>query len=463
MTKAAGAIEGYAIEPIPDELKTVRWPDLFLLVSNFLVNPSTILIGGLAVASGLSFWATMLSSTLGVVCAFSAYIVMATVGVDYGITGQVACRMVFGIRGAKWLPSVMRTIASAYWFAMQTIVGATVIVAIAHQWTGGSYSVVKTGMVLAGLQVFFALIGYNWLKLISRFGLPVKVAGIIYLFWALVHTPGASYRPSAALHFHTHPHAYLGGGYFLAAIWLNSLTGAWLTMITDAADFCRYTRSRVDMWWGTMLAGVLATGFSVSLGAYGAAASLGREANPFSLAARVHPQWITLLVLLIVIALDEITINVMNLYTGGLSLSNLFEGPGRFWNTLFVGIVSTVLSAFPVLLDRLVPLTTALGNLFAPLAGVLLFHYLFLARMRIDVPALFDVNGIYRYWHGVNVTAVVWCFLGGGVYYLLPVGALPAVIVPLITGTGYLITIRLLPRVDERREEYELQASSSGE
>jgi purine-cytosine permease-like protein len=453
----SGAIEGYAIEPIPDRLKTVRWPDLFLLVSNFLINPSTILIGGLAVASGLSFWATILSSTLGIVVAFAAYIVMATVGVDYGITGQVACRMVFGIRGAKWLPSVMRTIASAYWFAMQTIVGATVIVAIGHQWTGRNFSVVRTGMVLASLQVFFALIGYNWLKLISRFGLPVKVAGILYLFWVLVHTPGASYRPPAALHFHEHA----GGGYLLAALWLNSLTGAWLTMITDAADFCRYTRSRADMWWGTMLAGVLATGFSVSLGAYGAAASLGRQPNPFSLAADVHPQWFTLLVLVVVIALDEITINVMNLYTGGLSLSNLFEGPGRFWNTLFVGIVSTFLSAFPVLLDRLVPLTTALGNLFAPLAGVLLFHYLFVAHMRIDVPALFDPKGIYHYWHGVNVTAVVWCFVGGGVYYLLPVAALPAVIVPLITGTGYLLTMRVLERMQpdsaEGRRDYELQ------
>ena len=132
----SGAIEAYGIEPIPEALKTVRWPDLFLLVSNFLVNPGTILIGGLAVASGLSFWATILTSTLGILIAFSAYIVMATVGVDYGITGQVACRMVFGIQGAKWLPSIMRTIASAYWFAMQTIVGATVFVAIAHQWTG---------------------------------------------------------------------------------------------------------------------------------------------------------------------------------------------------------------------------------------------------------------------------------------------------------------------------------------
>ena len=173
-----------------------------------------------------------------------------------------------------------------------------------------------------------------------------------------------------------------------------------------------------------------------------------------------------MLVLLIVIALDETTINVMNLYTGGLSLSNMFEGPGRFWNTLFVGVVSTGLSALPVLLDRLVPLTTALGNLFAPLAGVLIFHYLFVERMRIDVPALFDPKGIYHYWHGVNVTAIVWCFLGGGIYYLLPAAALPAVIVPLITGAGYLLTMRLLasaPARFRRNQDYELQASSPGE
>ncbi len=165
----SGAIEAYGIEPIPEALKTVRWPDLFLLVSNFLVNPGTILIGGLAVASGLSFWATILTSTLGILIAFSAYIVMATVGVDYGITGQVACRMVFGIQGAKWLPSIMRTIASAYWFAMQTIVGATVFVAIAHQWTGRHHSVVRAGLILASVQVLLALVGYQWLKLISRF------------------------------------------------------------------------------------------------------------------------------------------------------------------------------------------------------------------------------------------------------------------------------------------------------
>ena len=80
---------------------------------------------------------------------------------------------------------------------------------------------------------------------------------------------------------------------------------------------------------------------------------------------------------------------------------------------------------------------------------------------------LFRSKGIYHYWHGVNVTAVVWCFLGGGVYYLLPAGALPAVIVPLITGAGYLLSMRLLTRLQpdlaKGPRDYELHASSPRE
>jgi purine-cytosine permease-like protein len=436
---ATSGIERFAIQPVPDHLKTVRWPDLFLLVSNFLINPSTIVIGGLAVASGLSFGATVVTSTLGILTAFSAYIIMATVGVDYGITGQVACRMVFGIQGAKWLPSIMRVIASTYWFAVQTIVAANVVVAIRHQVTGADSSVVLTGLVLATLQVILALAGYDWLKKLSRYGFPIKIAGIAYMFWLLAHVAQPSYRPSAVLQFQQHT----GWRYGLCAVWLNSMVAAWLTMITDAADFCRYTRSRRDMWWGTMLAGLLATAFSVSLGAYAGCASVGRESNPFSLAAAIDPHWFTLTLILLVITLDETTINVMNLYTGGLSLTNFIERPGRFWNTLAVGIVSVALSAFPLLLTRLLPFTTLLGNLFAPVAGVLLFHYLFIARMHIDVPGLFDPHGIYRYFHGVNLAAIAWCVLGYAFYSVLPVTALPAVTTPIVTGLGYLITMQL--------------------
>ncbi len=73
-------VEQFGVEPIPDRLKTVRWFDLFFIVVNFLVNPGTILVSGLAVASGLSFIEAVGAQVCGIVVAFGAYIVMATIG-----------------------------------------------------------------------------------------------------------------------------------------------------------------------------------------------------------------------------------------------------------------------------------------------------------------------------------------------------------------------------------------------
>ena len=41
-------------------------------------------------------------------------------------------RMVYGLRGAKWVPSFLRTIASTHWFAYQTMAGSLAVVAIPH-------------------------------------------------------------------------------------------------------------------------------------------------------------------------------------------------------------------------------------------------------------------------------------------------------------------------------------------
>ena len=48
-------VEQFGIEPVPMELKTVRWLDIFAIIFGFALNPGSILVGGLAVVSGLSF------------------------------------------------------------------------------------------------------------------------------------------------------------------------------------------------------------------------------------------------------------------------------------------------------------------------------------------------------------------------------------------------------------------------
>jgi nucleobase:cation symporter-1, NCS1 family len=438
-----GGVEQFGIEPVPEALKTVRWFDLFSIMFNFLINPGTLLAGGLAVAAGLSFQAAVLSAFLGTALALAFYITMATLGVDYGLPGQVATRAVFGLNGARAIPSLLRSLASVYWFAFQTLAGASAIVAIIAKATGVTYPLVWVSVVFGIVQACVAMVGFGSLKVLSRIALPIKIVVLIYLFQLFAGHHDPNFHVDKVL-------AYGGAGgwnWLLFAGWVNITLSSWLTNIADAADFARYTRSRLDMWVGTFSAGALGALLSSALGAYGAAASLGKTANPFVLAAEVETGPLPLLVLFIFLCVDDWTIDVLNLYSGGLSLSNIFERIGRFWTTLIASLLGIALSAVPEVVTGYYSWLSLLGNVFAPVAGVLVFDYLFLRRMRIDVAALYDPKGGYRYWHGFNLAAVAWTAIGFAICtFAIPTGWIPSLVTVLASGLGYALTMELTKR-----------------
>jgi purine-cytosine permease-like protein len=420
-------VETYGMEPVPARLKTVRWQDLFCIIINFQLNAGQILVGGLSVAAGLPVWQAILAQTLGISLAFVPYLLMATVGVDHGIPGQAATRMAFGRRGARVLPSLLRTIASTYWFAFQTIAGSLAITAVLDRWTHSTHSLLAISLIFGALQALVAIVGYGSLKILSR-----------------VAHPDPHFAPSAVFSF-----IGRGGGWLLFVTWLNSWVATWLTMITDAADFCRYSRSRRDMWIGTMLAAFLGALFVSLLGAYAAGASLGLQPNAFALVAAISNGWLPLCLLLVVIVFDNWTINVLNLYTGGMSLLNMFERLGRMRATILVSLVGIGLSALPTFVDRYTGWINLLGTVFAPMAGVLLADYIVIKRMRLDVPALFTHGGgAYWYWRGFNPIAIAWTLLGFLLYLLIIPPAWPVpVVVLLLTGAGYSLATWSIARI----------------
>jgi nucleobase:cation symporter-1, NCS1 family len=431
-------VEQFGIEAIPDGKKTVKWYDVFSIILNFLVNPATILRGGLGVAAGLSFEASLAAECAGIVVAACFYVVMATVGVDYGIPGQVATRAVYGLRGSKLIPSLLRSIASCYWFAFQTVIGATAIVAVLHNLTGLSFSLIWVSLGFGILQAFVAVVGYGSLKALSRVAMPVKLLIFVYLFVLLANHADPNFAPGAVLSF-----AGKDGGWnwIIFVAWFNAAAAGWLTMITDSADFCRYSRTRVDMWVGTLSAAAIGTFLGGALGAYAAAATLGKMGNPFVIIAQVDTGWLTSLLMLVFVALDNWTINVLNLYTGGLSIANIFERLGRFWTTLIASVAGCALSAVPDVLNSYLSYATMLGNVFSPIAGVLVFDYVLLKRTRLDVPSLFRLDGRYRYWNGFNLVAVAWTVLGFLFYmFAVPATWIPTVSTILFTGIGYTVT-----------------------
>ncbi len=434
-------IERAGIEPVAPETRTVRWHDLFSIIINFQINPGQILVAGMAVAAGLSFWQAVLAQVSGTMVAFLAYVTMATVGVDHGIPGQTATRMAFGLRGAKLLPSMLRTIASVYWFGFQTVAGSLAIVAVLDRWTGTPHDLLGISLAFGALQAVVAAIGYNSLKWLSRVALPVKLLILVWMGITLTTHPDPAFHPGAVWRFQQH-HA----GWMLFAAWFNTALATWLTMITDAADFCRYSRSRRDMWIGTLLA-VLVGILLVSLvGAYAAATTAGRSDNAFEVVARITGGHLALSLILLMVVLDNWTINVLNLYTGGLSLLNVVERLGRFRATLIVSAVGIALSAFPSLVHGYQGWIGTMGMFFAPLSGVLLADYLFVRRGTVDVPGLFERSGPYWYRAGVNPAAIGWTVAGFVASATVIPAWLPVSVGALIlSGAGYLVTMRILP------------------
>jgi cytosine/uracil/thiamine/allantoin permease len=93
---------------------------------------------------------------------------------------------------------------------------------------------------------------------------------------------------------------------------------------------------------------------------------------------------------------------------------------GRLGATVAAAVAAIALSAFPGVIEEAQTWIAHLGNVAAPLTGVVLADYLVVKRARIDVEALFDQAGRYRYVSGVNVAALLAVVAGAGLYSALP-------------------------------------------
>ena len=442
-------VEQYGIEQVPEEKRIVKWYDIFFMVINFLMNPGMILIGGVAVASGLSFWAAITSVILGIAVAFGAYLVMATIGVDHGVSGAVATRMVYGVRGSKYTVSLFRAITAIYWFSIQTIVGAAAIVVVINKLFQTEVSVVAVSLTFAIFQIVIATFGYNWLKFLSRVALPIKLIALIFVCYLFMTHDDPNYAIPKVFGYE----GTIGWGWGAFIVSLNSLTAIWLSMTTDAADFCRYSRTRVDMWIGTMAAACIGTFTSAFVGAYSAAATLGKVPNGLEGAASIASSGIALFIILLLVVLDNWTINVLNIYTGSLSVVNMIPKLGRFWATLIVSVIGVGLSIFPTMLDKLQATMTVSGIFYAPLAAILITDYVFVKKGRLVVDQLFDDHGIYRYTNGWNVPALIWTVIGFFIYQVTPPEYFQSAICLILTGLGYYLHQRLTGQVRKQQEK----------
>lgn len=408
------AVEEYGVEPIPQELRTVGWRDLFAINFTFFLNPVMYVLGALAVVDGgLPLWWAVAAMVLGQALAYALLVVVAQPGVDYGLPGQVAMRASLGYWGARLLSSPYRVVAGTYWFAAQALTGALGFQAIVQAMTGERLPLVPIALSLAAFHAILAVLGFDVMRFLLRVVLPVSLAftGVLVVLYIASDNP----RYAVGRVFDS-PDQHLTWTGF--ATYVTVMCGASLTLVTSVADFCRYTPTRRDMRVGFVASSLLAAVVTTFVGGFAAAAT--GELNPFVAVVDLTSSDALLVVLLAAIVVQGIAANITNVYTAGLSLVNSVPALGRLRATVVVAAAAIGLSAFPDFVDEAQKWITHLGNVAAPLTGVILADYLVLKRVRIDVEALFAPEGPYRYLNGVNAAALAAVAAAVGVYYSLP-------------------------------------------
>jgi purine-cytosine permease-like protein len=338
---------------------------------------------------------------------------IAQAGVDYGLPGQVAMRASLGFWGGRILSSPYRVVAATYWFATQALAGGLGLQAVIEAMSGRHVPLVPIALVLAGFHAVLAILGFDVMRYVLRVVLPLSVA-LTGVLVALYVATGDRRFDFARVWRSPDQHLTWTG----FATFVTVMGGASLTLVTNVADICRYTPTRRDMRIGLAGSALLAVAVTTFVGGYAAAAT--GKTNPFVALVDLTSSTPLLLVLALAIVVQGIAANITNVYTSGLSLVNAVPLLGRLRATVIVAAVAVFLSAFPSFVDHAQRWITHLGNVAAPLTGVILADYLLVQRAQLEVPALFDPGGRYRYLNGVNAAALAAVAGGVGVYYALP-------------------------------------------
>ena len=323
-------------------------------------------------------------------------------------------RATFGFWGARGLTSPYRMVAGIYWFAAQALTGALGFQAIVQAITGERLPLVPVALALAVVQAAVAALGFDVMRWLLRVVLPLSLGSAAVLVSLYLASDDPAFAVGRVFESPDQQLTWVGFATFVTV-----MCGASLTLVTNVSDFCRYTPTRRDMRIGLIASALLSAVATTFVGGYVAAAT--GETNPFVAAAALTTSDVVLVLLLVAIVVQTFSANLTNVYTAGHVARERGAAPrspaghhrGRVAGGRPLGVPRRSSR-------RRRPGSPTSGTSAAPLAGVVLADYVLVQRLRIDVPALFQPRGRYRYAWGVNLAAVAATALGVGVFYAVP-------------------------------------------
>jgi NCS1 family nucleobase:cation symporter-1 len=374
-------------------------------------------------------------------------ILNAHAGTKYGIPFPVYCRAAFGTLGAN-VPALMRALVACGWFGIQTWIGGNAIYKILGVFVPSLVAgevMPMLGITQAQLVCFLFFWGINlWviyrgidtIRVLLNIKAPLLITlGLVLLGWAYREAGG--FGPILS-----QPSAFdVGGakegqfwGYFFPA--LTGMIGFWATLSLNIPDFSRYAKSQKDQVIGQAL------GLPMTMALYsfiGVAVTSATTIiygttiwDPVDVLTRfTNP--VVLVVAMVALCIATLATNIAaNVVSPANDFANLAPKRISFrMGGYITGVIGVLMMPWKLVADPegyIFTWLVAYSALLGPIGGILIADYFGWRKGKLDLVALYDLEGEYRYTKGFSWVAMV----------ALVAGVLPSL-------PGFLVQVKVVP------------------
>lgn len=371
-----------------------KWQGLAFIWGGSMVCVPSLLIGSTLV-SGMSLKEALLVGLIGYAITVVIMILQGTQSVDLRQPTVQVAKQVFGEVGSQRMVSIILAIACLGWFGIQTNVAGAAFSNLLKIY-GVTLPVQVSSIIWGLIMLVTAIYGIRLIRLVNYIAVPYLVIVCLYgLFEAIHSSSGISllqgYHPSSQL-------SFLNG--------LAVTIGSFALGAVIAGDYSQYSTKRSDVVKAATV-GIIPMG--VLMIGVGATLSIANKTTDIS---SVFMNIGSPLVGGIALILATWKTNVINAFSGGLALVNIFNVTEKNKNkaVALAGILGTILGVAGIL-NYFTSIMSILSALVPPVAGVMIASYWIIQKGKVEN------------WHpvaGVNWLGVI-SWLIGGVIACIPV------------------------------------------
>ncbi|MGN1401005.1 MAG: NCS1 family transporter [Bacillus sp. (in: firmicutes)] len=386
-----------------------------------------IVLAAFAIGGGgiihLSLPMVILATVIGSVAIGILMTIIGDIGVEHGLSFPVYMRAPFGTIGTH-IPSVVRGITASCWFGINTYFGATAINAVLNMLLDFN-NWIACFLIFTALQLLNTVLGIKSVERFADLAAPIIILISCWMYitladkaavqgkdiWSWVEAPAAGGAAFTA---------------FMVVVMANM--GFWGTLAADMPSLSRFFKAPQNErnWFrrnkaqlvGSLVVMPIVNTFMITIGAVCYIAV--RTADPI-IALQESAGGIVLGILLLMIVLAQWSTNTSaNVIPAATIFSNVGGPKVPFWvGVLIAGIIGIVAQPWS-LFDVLNSVLLIIGGILSSIVGILFADYYLLRKRRVHVVDLYEMNGQFKYWKGINLAGFLAWMIGGTAANLLP-------------------------------------------